>query len=229
MLKDYNNLLGPRYADDFNPVNKNPLIDSRDFIPSLKYPYAYENRLALETSATTVPNGRIVVKNLKNLPVYKFPADGIISDQHDKKFISGNIEEYKEANEGQDDSTFLYYFVAHEDKSLNNTPRYEINLDAYENLGGILRRIRWANRIFELNEDLCISIRYSENIWFHEHEELGIYANGSTVSESLTNFQAQFDAAWTYYGLEDDNYLTSDAQDLKILLRELVSKVVEVD
>lgn len=124
---------------------------------------------------------------------------------------------------------FIYYFTAPKNKKLEKNYKIDQDLKSYEKIGGILHEIFWEGRVFKLKHDLHLSVRYSENFWFHEYEELGIYAHGSTLSESIDSFQTQFDAAWTYYGEEDDDRLTVDAQDLKLQLNNLVISVTRAD
>lgn len=95
----------------------------------------------------------------------------------------------------------------------------------YQALGGLVESLSYNGQTFHLAEPLSLSVRHEDSWWMHEHDELKIFAHGTTIAESLAQFALQFDAAWTYIAQADDEQLTEDAQELKQLLLSLVARI----
>ncbi|WP_240374127.1 hypothetical protein [Bacillus piscicola] len=70
-------------------------------------------------------------------------------------------------------------------------------------------------RRFRMNEDVRVSIDFEDNHWHLTFEPLNIFLTDTTIKNLYKAFKEEIAFLWDEYAMEDDRYLTADAQELK--------------
>jgi hypothetical protein len=114
-------------------------------------------------------------------------------------------------------STLFIRFVA-TDRSVSREEIARLSVE-------YLRSVTYKSRTFFLKRPVRCQIELHQGVWSHTCSELKISSYGLTEEESWADFCMQFAASWDAIAVERDDKLTSDAQDLKRLLTDLVTAV----
>jgi len=85
--------------------------------------------------------------------------------------------------------------------------------------------IEWEGRIFELNHEIACDVKKEATLIILEYEPLNIRAYNFSREEAISDFSEEFAVLWDIYAKEEDRNLTSDALELKKLMRNLVKEV----
>lgn len=85
-------------------------------------------------------------------------------------------------------------------------------------------RVIHGDRVFRLKLPVQIRVDFTDGLWVHELESLGILAYARTRTESLAAFREEFAAVWDAIAGEPDEKLTADAQALKSALLATVER-----
>lgn len=85
--------------------------------------------------------------------------------------------------------------------------------------------IKYGGRRFEFRRPLLVRETQQKDGCTYECPELDICAYGRTEDEALGAFAMEFSATWDAIASEHDQFLTVDAQKLKLAIRRLVKRV----
>jgi hypothetical protein len=88
--------------------------------------------------------------------------------------------------------------------------------------------IEYEGAHFQLRRPFSLRAGFQDAIWFIGFPELGISGDGATFSEAWRTFRMEIAATWDHLVHEQNERLTSDAQDLKARMLSAVEKVESV-